>query len=81
MEKNGDKAVAKQALIKWAEDEGITPADFSKTTGYTYQHSWGLLRGKLYPTQATIGRLLSAYGIAPASLIVAALDDESQPPA
>jgi hypothetical protein len=69
---------AKDALIKWAEDKGISPTDFHKATGYTYQHAWNLLRGKEYPGQETVGRMLAAYGPEAAQLISDALNGTAE---
>jgi transcriptional regulator with XRE-family HTH domain len=63
---------AKQALQNWATDNGVTPAAFAEKTGFSYQHAWNLLKGSTYPTDATLGRFVMAYGAEAAKKIAAA---------
>ncbi len=63
---------AKQALQSWATDNGVTPAAFAEKTGFSYQHAWNLLKGTTYPTDATLGRFVMAYGAVAAQKIAAA---------
>ena len=66
---------AKQALQNWATDNGVTPAAFAEKTGFSYQHSWNLLKGSTCPTDATLGRFLMAYGADAARKIAPAFSE------
>jgi hypothetical protein len=72
---------AKKALVRWAKEKAITPATFSKATGYSYAHAWGLLKGKRVVTDETVGRTLAAFGHAPAKLLSDALNGNTAKPA
>ncbi len=65
----------KEALQKWADENGITPGAFSEKTGFSYQHSWNLLKGSTSPTDATLGRFVMAYGAEAAKKIAAAFTE------
>jgi hypothetical protein len=49
-------------LRKWAEKNGIRPADFAKVTGFSYQHAHNVLRGMTEATDETLGRVARCYG-------------------
>jgi plasmid maintenance system antidote protein VapI len=66
----------KKTLQDWAEREGITPAEFARKTGYSYQHSFNLLRGKTEVTEETLGRILVGFGSDVANEVVSCV----QPP-
>lgn len=53
----------KQAMTQWCEIKGISPADFSKTMGITYQHAWGLLSGEREFSDAMLGLFVKSYGV------------------
>ncbi len=53
---------ASKALIQWAANNEVSPADFSRSTGYSYNHAAMLLRGEAKVTEQTLGRVLLAYG-------------------
>lgn len=57
----------KAALRKWADDRGLTPADFARATGYSYNHAYQLLKGEMPVTDATVGRLVMVWGAAVAT--------------
>lgn len=53
----------KSVLRKIVHEEfGHTVTDFSKRCQYTYTHAWQLLEGEAEITDATLGRLIRAYG-------------------
>jgi len=66
---------AKKALQNWAADNGITPAAFAEKTGFSYQHAWNLLKGSTSPTDATLGRIVMAYGAEAAKKIASAFTE------
>lgn len=68
---------AKEILMEWAREKGITPARFTALTGYTYPHSWGLLSGKREPTTDTLGRLVKAGYASVAERIAKAMTDQA----
>lgn len=51
---------AKQILAAYVVEKGISPVRFAALTGFTYSHSWDLLRGRREPTNETLGRLVRA---------------------
>lgn len=51
-----------RALRVWAEQEHIKPAGFAETTGYSYQHSYNLLKGGGKVSDETLGRISRTYG-------------------
>jgi len=53
----------KAGLVAWAERDGISPAEFSRRTGYSYNHAYQLLRGQAAVTTDTLGRVFVAYGM------------------
>jgi len=52
----------KEALIAWAKANGVTPPQFTKTMGYSYNHAYQLLRGNSDVTFDLLGRFTVAYG-------------------
>lgn len=52
----------KSRLQGWAERNGVSPADFSRATGYSYNYAYQLLRGSAPVTNDTLGRIVRAYG-------------------
>lgn len=51
----------KAALQRWAEEKGISPAEFARALDYSYNHAYQLLRGDLPVTVETIGRMALAF--------------------
>lgn len=62
------------ALRKWAEHHSINPADFARVTGYSYNHAFQVLRGKLQASSETIGKILLTYGVGSATEIWGIMD-------
>lgn len=52
----------KEALQQWANQNGITPPDFARTMGYSYNHAYQLLRGEAEVKIEMLGRFVVAYG-------------------
>jgi len=52
----------KAALQKWADENGISPKEFSQAAGYSYNHAYQLLRGGQPVTAETLGRVAMFYG-------------------
>lgn len=67
----------KMALRKWAFANEITPAQFAKRTGFTYQYAWGLISGDEIPTVQTLGTILVSYGTALCSPLVEAFQRQA----
>lgn len=59
-----------KGLRRWAELGGISPTDFARVTGYSYQHSYNLLRGNGQVTDETLGRVLRTFGNEAAAEII-----------
>jgi hypothetical protein len=55
---------------RWAEIRAITPANFARETGYSYQYAYSLLRGSAEVRDDTMGRILRVYGCDAAAEIV-----------
>ncbi len=64
---------AKEALRLWLGAEGVTLKRFALAMDYTYPHAWSLVRGQANLSDEFVGRLLAAYGPAPAQLVSDAL--------
>jgi hypothetical protein len=59
----GNVATTPEEVIRnWAQQNGQTPALFSRVTGYSYIHAWNLLRGHSHITFETLGRMAVGYG-------------------
>lgn len=52
----------KVGLQVWAEKHQISPADFARMTGYSYNHAYQLLRGDAAVADEVIGRIARTYG-------------------
>ena len=52
----------KTSLREWAEKQNVTPAEFARVTGYSYNHAYQLLRGDAAVTTEVIGRIIVTYG-------------------
>lgn len=50
------------SLRRWAERNGIRPADFARATGFSYQHAFNVLKGTSEATDETLGRVARCYG-------------------
>ncbi len=61
----------KRALQVWADEHDITPALFSKTAQYSYNHAYQMLKGALEVSDNTIGRIARYYGAEAAAEILA----------
>jgi hypothetical protein len=59
-----------ELLRAWATRENIRPIDFSRTTGYSYQHAHNLLNGAGKATDETLGRIAMTYGAQAVSSIL-----------
>jgi hypothetical protein len=61
----------------WATRENIRPIDFSRKTGYSYQHAFNLLNGTGRATDETIGRIGRTYGAEAVGIILEEKKDEA----
>lgn len=68
---------AKQALQDWAAKTRVTPTEFARKMGYTYNHAYQLLRGNVEVTLETLGRFVVAYGAKAAQPIAATFSDQT----
>ena len=66
-----------EGLRSWAEGRAITPAEFARKTGYSYQHAFNVLRGGSEATDDTLGRVTRCYGPEAAMEILAPMDEGS----
>lgn len=65
------KDILRQIVV---DELGESITDFQHKCGYkTYAHAWGLLKGEVEITDATLGRFLRAYGPKAAGRVAAAL--------
>lgn len=59
---NSDTKNYNEEFIAWTKKYGVRPSEFSRKTGYGYQHSWNLLSGRANVTRETLGRIALSYG-------------------
>lgn len=59
---NNNQENLKKALKIWLDQRGISVTEFSKTMGYTYNHSYQLINGNLGISESALGRILLYYG-------------------
>lgn len=62
MDNTDSRGDLKAGLRTWAEEHQISPADFARMTGYSYNHAYQLLRGEAAVTDQVIGRITVTYG-------------------
>lgn len=60
----------KAGLRAWAEEMQISPAEFARVTGYSYNHAYQLLRGDAAVTTEVIGKITVTYGPEAAATIL-----------
>lgn len=53
----------KAAIQRWATQANITPTAFAAKMGYTYNHAYQILNGKLDVSEALMGRLALRYSV------------------
>lgn len=71
------KLTPKDALQSWANKNHISPAEFGRKMGYSYNHAYQLMRGEAEVTIDMLGRFMVAYGADDAKEIAAAFQDEA----
>ena len=69
----------KTALRAWADSNEVTPAEFGRKMGYTYNHAYQLLRGEAEVTVDMLGRFVVAYGAEASRTIAAAFAQNASP--
>ena len=58
----GNLLTPKETLKAWAEANQVTPPQFARAMGYTYNHAYQILRGNADVTFDVLGRFTVAYG-------------------
>ena len=67
------------AVRGWAEEEGITPAEFGKRLGYSYNHAYQVLKGDGGASVETVGRIALHYGEEAVGEVLRRMDGRPQP--
>ena len=65
----------KHALNRWVSEHTSIP-EFSKKTGYSYQHSWSLISSKAPITDSVIGRFALTFGAEALAELLAMVEPE-----
>lgn len=51
------------AVRGWAEMAQISPADFARVAGYSYNHAYQMLKGDGMASVETVGRIAIHFGV------------------
>jgi hypothetical protein len=63
-DREADDEKMTRALAVWAKRKNLRPADFEDAMGWSYNHSWRVLRGRDKFTPSAYGQFILAYGMA-----------------
>jgi hypothetical protein len=69
------KQTPKEALQHWATSNQVSPADFGRKMGYSYNYAYQLLRGESEVKIDMLGRFVVAYGMEAAKPLAASFSD------
>lgn len=64
------------AVRAWAAEKEISPADFARQCGYSYNHAFQMLKGEQTASVETIGRIAINYGADEVSEVLKRINPE-----
>lgn len=68
------------AVRSWANEKLISPADFARQCGYSYNHAYQMLKGEQSASVETIGRIALNYGVDDVADVISRINQtETQP--